>query len=98
MATVRAGPGRFDQSWIPPGQTTPSEGIYGTTKLEPWLHEYAYIYSSPRLDFTDEVYHTHLPKVSKIIYSVLSSIKVLMYSLSPLWSQAIDMDQTKDMR
>lgn len=75
MATMRDNPQRFDQSWIPPGQT-PSEGKYGTTKLEPWLHEYAYIYSSHGLDFTDEVCHIHSLKVSKM---VSSSIKVLMY-------------------
>ncbi|OCK89974.1 uncharacterized protein K441DRAFT_263781 [Cenococcum geophilum 1.58] len=52
---VRDDPQRFDQSWIPPGQTAPSEGKYGTTQLEPWLHEYAYIYSSTSQYFTDEV-------------------------------------------
>ena len=79
MATVIDNSQRFDQSWIPPGQTTPSEGKYGTTKLQPWLREYAYIYSGPGLDFTDKVCYTHPLKVSKIIYYVLLSIKVLIY-------------------
>ena len=77
MAKVRDGPRMFDQSWIPPGQTTPSEGKYGTTNLQPWLHEYAYIYSSTSQDFTDEACHTYRLKVSKIIYYVLLSIKVI---------------------
>ena len=77
MATVGDDPRRFDQSWIPPGQT-PSEGKYGTTKLEPWLHEYAYIYSGRGLDFTEEVCHIHPLKVSKIVFLSLI-IKVLMY-------------------
>ena len=68
MATVGDDPQRFDQSWIPPGQTTPSEGKYGKTKLEPWLHEHAYIYSSHGLDFTDEVCHIHPLEVSEIVY------------------------------
>ena len=79
MASVRDDHRRFDQSWIPPGQTTPSEGENGTTDLEPWLFEHAYIYSRPDLDFTDKVFHTHPLRVSKIIYFVSSSMKVLMY-------------------
>jgi len=79
MATVSDDSRRFDQSWIPPGQTTPSEGEYGTTEVEPWLREYSYIYSSRGLDFRDEVCDTHPLKVSKIVYYVSSSIKVLMY-------------------
>ena len=79
MATVRDDPRRFDQSWIPPGQTTLPEGESGTTKLEPWLHEHAYIYSSTSLDLTDEVCHTNPLEVSKILYYVLSSTKVLVY-------------------
>ena len=75
MATVIDNPRRFDQSWVPPRQTTPSEGKYGTTKLEPWLHEHAYIYSGP----TDKACYTHPLKVSKIIYYVLLFIKVLIY-------------------
>jgi hypothetical protein len=64
MATVRDNTRRFGQSWIPPGQTTPSEGEYGTTKLEPWLREYSYLYSGAGLDFIDEVCHTHPLKES----------------------------------
>ena len=79
IATVRDDTRRFNQSWIPPRQTTSSEGMYGTTKLEPWLHEYAYIYFSHGRDFTDEVYYIHPPKVSKMVYYVSSSIKVPMY-------------------
>jgi hypothetical protein len=75
MATVIDNPRRFDQNWIPPGQTTPSEGKYGTTKIGPWLREYAYIYSG----LTDKVCYTHPLKVSKIIYHVLLSVEVIMY-------------------
>ena len=78
MATVRDNPQRFDQSWIPPRQITPSKGKYGTANLKPWLREYSYIYSSPSLDFIDEVWHNPL-KVSNSIYYILLSIKVLIY-------------------
>ena len=79
MATVIDNSQRFDQSWIPPGQTTLPEEESGTTKLEPWLHEHAYIYSGTSLDFTDEDCHTNPLEVSTIVYYVSPFVKVLMY-------------------
>ncbi|OCL09959.1 hypothetical protein AOQ84DRAFT_375351 [Glonium stellatum] len=55
---------QFGQSWIPPGRKTQSVGSDRTVTFEPWLYEFAYIYSGPWLDLI-EPHYSYPPKARK---------------------------------